>query len=55
MILLTTAEAAEQLKLSYSHLRKMVSKGEVPVIRLGRAVRISQSDLDKWLRTKRAK
>lgn len=40
-VLLTIPEAAEQLSLGKSKLYELISAGEIPVVRIGRAVRIS--------------
>lgn len=48
--LLTTRESAKHLKLSDSFLRNSRVKGTGPkFIKIGRAVRYRQHDLDKWL------
>jgi len=44
--LLTPAEAASYLRVSLVTLRRMTTDGRVPGIRLGKTVRIRQSDLE---------
>jgi excisionase family DNA binding protein len=44
--LLTPAEAAAYLRVSLVTLRRMTTDGRVPVVRLGKTVRIRQSDLE---------
>jgi excisionase family DNA binding protein len=39
--------------VSKSKLYNLVKKGEIPFIRIGRNVRITESDLEKWLETQR--
>ena len=46
---LTIPEVSLYLKISKSKLYYMVSKKQIPHIRIGRNVRIRQSDLLKWL------
>jgi excisionase family DNA binding protein len=43
--LLTYGQAANVLNVSVSTLRRMVSDGRVPVVRIGAAVRLRRSDL----------
>jgi excisionase family DNA binding protein len=38
--LLTVNQAAERCQLSVRQLRRMIKKGELPVVRFGKAVRI---------------
>jgi len=49
MILLTTAEVADQLKLSHSQIKKLIQRGELPHIRILRSVRVDQAELDNWI------
>ncbi len=48
-LLLRIPEAAEQLGIGRTKMYEMISKGELPTIRIGRAVRISTSALRKWV------
>lgn len=48
-LLLRIPEAAEQLGIGRTKIYEMISKGELPAIRIGRAVRISASALRKWV------
>lgn len=43
--LLTTAEAAQRLRVSASWLKKQAAAGKVPHIRLGRSVRFSPQNV----------
>ena len=43
--LLTVGEAARQLSLSERTVRRMIAGGDLPAVRLGRAVRIRQEDV----------
>ena len=47
--ILTIPEVARYLKLSKSKVYIMVQRGLIPHLRIGRNVRIKETDLDKWL------
>ncbi len=47
--ILTIPEVARYLKISKSKIYYLVQRGEIPYIRIGRNVRIKESDLMKWL------
>jgi excisionase family DNA binding protein len=47
--LLDTAEIAEQLGMSVSTIRKWVHFGFIPHIKLGRAVRFREKDIETWI------
>jgi excisionase family DNA binding protein len=49
----TIREAAERLKVSTRSIRRWIDLGEIPVFRLGRAVRISEEDLQAFLNRNR--
>ena len=42
MQLLTVSEVAQRLRLSERQIRRMIADGRIPVVRLGRAVRIRE-------------
>jgi len=48
-LLLRPREAAEALALSERKLWELTNRGELPVVRVGRAVRYDVSDLRAWL------
>jgi excisionase family DNA binding protein len=48
-LLLTVPEAAAVLRLSASTLKLMIRRGELPVVRCGRAVRIPRRELELWV------
>ena len=48
--LLSVAEAAERASNSTSWWRKFVARGGIEVVRLGRAVRLREADVDRVLR-----
>ena len=45
----TIPEVAEYLKMSKPKVYDLVKREKIPYIRLGRNVRIRESDLDSWL------
>jgi excisionase family DNA binding protein len=47
-LLLTIPEAAQRIGLGRSKLYELIQSGEVPVVRIGRAVRISTERLREW-------
>ena len=52
--MMTTGEAAAHLQLSAAYLNKMRVTGAGPVfMKLGRAVRYGQADLDAWVAERR--
>jgi excisionase family DNA binding protein len=46
---LTVADVAELLKLNQQTVRNWIDQGSLPAVRVGRRVRIKQSDLDRIL------
>lgn len=46
---LTVPQVAQYLQISKSKIYYLVSRKQIPHLRLGRNVRIRQSDLLKWL------
>lgn len=55
-ILLRVREVASLLRLGESTVKAMVQRGELPVVRCGRAVRVPRQELEEWVvqRTERA-
>lgn len=49
--LLTVSDAAKQLSLSERTLRRMITGGDLPAFRLGRAIRIRQEDVFHLVRS----
>jgi excisionase family DNA binding protein len=45
----TVPEVAELLKISQSKMYRLVQKGVIPYIKIGRNVRIRESDLLAWI------
>ncbi|HUU94501.1 MAG TPA: helix-turn-helix domain-containing protein [Phycisphaerae bacterium] len=52
--LLTPRQAAKALAISERTLWKFTKRGEVPVVRIGRAVRYDQADLQAWIQRRKA-
>jgi len=50
--LMTMREAAEYLRVSYSHTRRLVSEREIPSIQIGCSTRIDKAELDNWIMSK---
>lgn len=48
-LLLTVEEAARQLKIGRTFAWQLVRKGELPVVRLGRCVRVPRRALEEWV------
>lgn len=51
--ILTPEEICKILKIKMSKFRSSVFQGQLPVIRLGRLVRIRRCDLEKWIEEKK--
>lgn len=49
-LLLRPTEVAELLGLSRSKVFEMLATQELPVVRVGRVVRVPRADLDEWIR-----
>ena len=50
---LKVPEVAEVLRIARSRAYELVAEGEIPSIRIGRSVRVSRSELDRWLEEQR--
>ncbi len=51
-LLLTARQAARELAISERTLWGLTARGEIPCVRIGRAVRYSRSDLVAWIAAK---
>lgn len=49
-LVLTIAEAAEVIGVGRTKMFEMLAAGDLPVVRLGRIVRIPKRELEDWLR-----
>lgn len=47
--LMTVDEIAGYLKVSPGHIYNCVSKGEIPFVKVGAAVRFRRSEVDRWV------
>ena len=52
--LLTPQDLCMFLKIKISHLRTMIFKKEIPVIRLNRLLRFDPDEIEKWIENKKA-
>lgn len=52
-VLLTISQVAEITQLSKDHIYRVTNSGELGSFKIGRAVRISQEQLENWLKAKR--
>jgi excisionase family DNA binding protein len=49
-LLLTTRQAAKALAVCEKTLWSLTKRGEIPAVRIGRAVRYSMDELQAWVR-----
>ncbi len=47
--LLTVAELSRRWRLSERHLRLLIARGDLPVVRIGRSVRIHPIEAEKFV------
>lgn len=47
--LLTVAEAAERLRVSRPTLYRLISRGDMPALRVGGQIRLDAQELERWL------
>jgi len=50
---LKVPEVAEVLRIARSRAYELVAEGEIPSVRIGRSVRISRKELERWLEEQR--
>ena len=50
---LKVPEVAEVLRIARSRAYELVGSGEIPSVRIGRSVRVSRKELDRWLEEQR--
>lgn len=48
-VLITVEEAARLLRISRGKAYSMAAAGELPVVKMGRSVRVRRDRLDAWL------
>jgi excisionase family DNA binding protein len=54
-LLLRVAEVMSQLSLSRPMVYQMIAAGELPSIRIGRAIRVPFASLENWVRQREGK
>jgi excisionase family DNA binding protein len=47
--LYTRKQACERLNCSLSTLERLIRRGEIPVVRMGRKILIRESALERWI------
>ena len=50
---LKVPEVAEGLRIAPGRTYELVGSGEIPSVRIGRSVRVSRRELEKWLEKQR--
>ncbi len=50
---LKVPEVAQVLRIARSRVYELIGSGEIPSIRIGRSVRVSRKELDRWLEEQR--
>lgn len=50
---LKVPEVAEVLQIARSRAYELVGSGAIPSVRIGRSVRVSRKELDRWLEERR--
>jgi len=53
MEFITVDEIAEYLRISRMTVVRMIEKGELPALKIGRQWRIQKEDFEKWIRGKK--
>ncbi|GHO56420.1 helix-turn-helix domain-containing protein [Ktedonobacter robiniae] len=54
-LLLTIPQVAKALNLGRTKVYELIGKENLPVQRFGRAIRVSQEDLVRWLKERQAR
>ena len=49
--ILTVSEVAEYLRINPQTVYRKAKAGELPAVRIGRAIRFRRAELDAWLKT----
>lgn len=50
MELMNVKQASEMLQVSVGTIRNMLSRNELPSLRVGKQIRFVREDLDRWVR-----
>ena len=48
---MTVSEVAQYLRVNPQTVYRKAKAGELPAVRIGRAIRVRRSELDEWLKT----
>jgi len=51
---LTVPEVADELGVSTKHVRRAIDRGDLPIHRFGRAVRVARADLEQFINCHRS-
>ncbi len=49
--LLTVQETAERLAVSVDTIRRLIARGELPALKVGKQIRLDPLELEKWVRS----
>lgn len=52
-VLLTPADVAQQLRIKKSTVYELINRGELPASRVGKQMRISRADIDRYLKARK--
>ena len=50
--ILTVSEVAEYLRINPQTVYRKAKAGEIPAVRIGRAIRFRRTELEAWLKSK---
>ena len=50
---LKVPEVAKELRIARSRAYELVANGTIPAVKIGRSVRVSREELDRWLKNQR--
>ncbi len=50
---LKVPEVAKELRIARSRAYELVASGTIPAVKIGRSVRVSRRDLERWLEEQR--
>ena len=50
-VLMTIPQVVQALRLSRTKVYDLINSGQLPVIRIGRSVRVRSTDLDRWVKS----
>ena len=50
---LKVPEVAEELRIARSRAYELVANGTIPAVKIGRSVRVSRRELERWLEERR--